>query len=417
LRRWLGVVLCWVAAGPATSQEAPAEWPCFHGPYRDNHSPDTGLLKRWPEGGPSRLWTATGLGRGYSSVAIHNGGIYTAGMVGKQTFVIALAAEGSERWRRANGASWEAGQSMPYAAGYSGARATPTCDQGRVYHLSETGSLSCLDAATGEVVWAVDLLTTFDAKVPKYGYTESVLVDGDRLICAPAGTKAMVACLDKATGKTLWANTELPGVAAYASCQMVELAGVRQVLGMTSKVAYGLEPATGRCLWTMNHGNPRDNNATDPVTWNGHVVASSGYGTGSRLIRLTPTPAGFSAETVWASTMPDNHHGGLMVLNGFLYGAGHEAKGWHCLDLQTGQPRWSAPGKGSLTWADGLLYCLEERGTMALIEPTPEGRRELSAFRLPGGGEGLYWAHPVVCGGRLYVRHADRLFAYDVRGK
>jgi outer membrane protein assembly factor BamB len=420
LRRWcswLAVLGCSGAGVWAAPESVSPEWPCYHGPYRDNRSPDTGLLKRWPEGGPSLLWTASGLGKGYSTVAISDGMVFTAGMVDRQAFVIALGLDGSERWRQANGTSWEAGQAMPYAAGYAGARSTPTCDQGRVFHLSETGSLSCFAAGDGQVVWHLDLLTTFEAKVPKYGYTESVLIDGDRLVCSPAGSKGAVVCLEKTTGKLLWANTEVPGVAGYTSCQVVGLAGVRQVLGATAKVVFGLDPETGRTLWSVEHGNPRDNNATDPVLWNGQVVASSGYGTGCRLIRLDRGAANLAAETVWATKLLDNHHGGLLVVDGFLYGAGHEAKGWHCLDLQTGQPRWNAPGKGSLTWAEGLLYCLEERGTMTLVEPSPEGRRELGSFSLPRGGEGLYWAHPVVCGGRLYVRHAERLFAYDVRGK
>jgi outer membrane protein assembly factor BamB len=402
-------------AMPARGQDTVAEWTGYHGPYRDNRSADSGLLKHWPEGGPRLLWTASGLGLGYSSVALSAGLLYSAGMTDKQTFVIALSLDGRERWRQANGPAWEAGQGMRYAAGYAGARATPTCDQGHVYHLSETGILGCFGAATGEVVWHLDLPKAFEAKIPKYGYAESVLIDGGRLICSPAGAKGAVVCLDKSSGRTVWANSDVPGSAGYTSCRLAEVAGRRQLLGMTAKVAFGLDPESGRTLWTVEHGNPRENNATDPVLWNNQVVLSSGYGAGSRLVRLTPGAEGVAAETAWSTKLLDNHHGGIMALDGFLYGAGHEAKGWHCLDLRTGQPRWTAPGKGALTWADGLLYCLEERGTMTLVEPSPEVHRELSSFRLPSGGDGLYWAHPVVCGGRLYIRHAEALFAYDVR--
>jgi outer membrane protein assembly factor BamB len=396
-------------------QEPAAEWPCYHGPYRDNRSPDSGLLKSWPEAGPALLWTAAGLGKGYSSVSLAGGLIYTAGMVDGQTFVVALDGTGKEQWRRPNGTSWQAAPSQPYAMGYAGSRGTPTVDQGRVYHLGESGSLSAFAAVSGEVVWTLDLLTTFDAKVPKYGFTESVLIDGERLLCSPAGAKAAVACLEKATGKLIWAATELTGMAAFSSLQVVDVAGVRQVIGMTSRVAFGLDAASGKKLWTVTHGNERDNSATDPIIQDGQVFVTSGYGTGSRLIRLTPTATGIGAETVWSTKLLDNHHGGMLLLDGFLYGAGHESKGWHCLDAKTGLPRWNAPGKGSLTWAEGRLYCLEERGTLALVEPTPAARRVISSFQLPGGGDGLYWAHPVVCGGRLYVRHADTLFAYAVR--
>lgn len=413
---WLSV-LALVAASvlPCRGEEPPAEWPCYHGPYRDNHSPDSGLLKSWPEGGPALLWTASGLGKGYSSVSLAGGLIYTAGMVAGQTFVVALDGAGKEQWRRPNGASWQATPSQAYALGYGGARGTPTVDQGRVYHLGESGSLTCFGAVAGEVLWTLDLLTSFEAKVPKYGFTESVLIDGERLLCSPAGTKAAVACLEKATGKLIWAATELTGAAGYSSLQVVDVAGVRQVIGMTSRVAFGLDAASGRKLWSVAHGSERDNNATDPIIQDGQVFVASGYGTGSRLIRLTRTAEGVAAETVWATKLLDNHHGGMLLLDGFLYGAGHESKGWFCLDAKTGQPRWNVPGKGSVTWADGRLYCLEERGTLALVEPTPEAQRVISSFRLPSGGDGLYWAHPVVCGGRLYVRHADALFAYAVR--
>ena len=414
--RLLLPALAWACVLFCRGQEPPAEWPCYHGPYRDNRSPDTGLLKRWPEGGPALLWTATGLGKGYSSVTLAAGRIYTAGMVAGQTFVIALDSGGREIWRRPNGASWQAGQGLAYAAGYAGARSTPTCDQGRVYQLSETGSLGAFDGATGEVLWTLDLLTTFAAKVPKYGFTESVLIDGDRLLCSPAGAKAAVACLEKATGKLLWAATGLTGAAGYSSLQVVDSAGVRQVIGMNARAAFGLDAASGRTLWSVPHGCERENNATDPILQGDQVLVTSGYGVGSRLIRLSPAATGVAAETVWATKLLDNHHGGMLLLDGFLYGAGHESKGWFCLDATTGQPRWNAPGKGSVTWADGRLYCLDERGTLVLVEPTPEAYRAISSFRLPGGGEGLYWAHPVICGGRLYVRHADKLFAYAVRG-
>jgi len=169
-------------------------------------------------------------------------------------------------------------------------------------------------------------------------------------------------------------------------------------------------------LWHYAFGNARGNSATDVVVSDGLVYASSGYGGGSILLRPKRQSDGhFAVEEVWKSELLDNHHGGVLLLNGHLYGAGHEARGWFCLDFQTGDKRWQADGKGSLTYADGMLYCLDERGTMSLVKATDENRHEVSSFRLPRGGKGLYWAHPVVCGGRLYVRHSEKLFAYDLR--
>ena len=390
------------------------EWPCFHGPKRDNKSVETGLLKKWPDDGPKLLWTASGLGKGYSSVTVVGGMIYTAGMIEKQTHVFALDLDGKPKWRRLNGTSWQT--TMRHAVAYAGSRGTPTYDEGRVYHLGERGRLTAFDAKTGGQIWSLDLFKQFNAKTPTYGLAESVLIDGDRLICSPGGTKGYMVCLEKKTGKLVWANTEVKGTMGYCSAGTAEFGGFRQILSMSAKEVFGVDAKTGKLLWSVEHENQRENSATNPIFHNGHVFASTGYGKGSILVRLKPVRGGIETETVWSSKLMDNHHGGVVLMDGYLYGAGHQSKGWFCLGFLTGKQAWNAKGKGSLTYADGMLYCLEERGTMALVKATPEECRIVSSFRVPKGGSGLYWAHPVVCDGRLYVRHADKLFAYDVRG-
>lgn len=406
----VGLLACQWAAG-----EPRPEWPCFHGPNRDNKSTETGLLKQWPEAGPKLLWTASGLGKGYSSVTVADGMIYTAGMLGKQTYVFALDLDGREKWRKLNGPSWET--TMRHAVGYAGSRATPTYDEGRLYHASEHGRLTAFDARTGRELWGIDLFKEFDAKVPSYGITESVLIDGDRLICCPGGKKGYIVCLEKKTGKTIWANTEIQDKLGYTSPVIAEFGGRRQILNVTAKSLFAVDAGTGKLLWSVPHGNFRGNSATDPIFHNGHVYASTGYGKGSLLVRLDAAAGAVKAETVWSSKLMDNHHGGVVLLDGHLYGAGDRAKGWFCLDFMTGKQAWNAPGKGSLTYAEGMLYCLEERGTMKLVEATPRAHRIVSSFTVPKGGGGRHWAHPVVCDGRLYVRHADKLFAYDIRAK
>ena len=408
------IIVGWVVS-PLAGGEAQREWPCFHGPKRDNKSTETGLLKKWPDDGPELLWTASGLGKGYSSVSIAGGRIYTAGMVRNQTCVFALDLNGKLKWRRLNGLSWQS--TMSHAVAYAGARSTPTYDEGRIYHLGDRGRLAALDADSGEEIWNSELLSRFDARVPRYGLAESVLIDGDRLIVCPGGTKGYMVCLQKAAGKLVWASTGIEGTLAYSSPVIAELGGLRQVLGMSSKTAFGVDAGTGKLLWSVEHGNYRQNSATDPIIYKGHVFASCGYGKGSVVVRLEPAGGGIRAQKVWAAKLMDNHHGGVVLVDGYLYGAGHMSRGWHCLDFLTGGQAWNADGKGSLTYAEGMLYCLEETGTMALIEAAPQQRRLVSSFRLPSGGTGPYWAHPVVCGGRLYVRHADRLFAYDIRAK
>ena len=390
-------------------------WPSFHGPRRDNKSTETGFLKKWPAEGPRRLWTASGLGKGYSSVTIAGGLIYNSGMIEKTTYVFALDLNGREKWREPNGRSWES--TRRHAVAYGGARSTPTWDEGRVYHLGERGRLAVFEAKGGKELWHVDLFKKFSAETPKYGLTESVLIDGRRLICCPGGTKGYMVCLDKKTREVLWANTEIEGTVGYGSLVMADFGGFRQVLGVSSKVVFGVDIRTGKLLWSVEHGNRRQNNATDPIFHNGHVYAASGYGKGSVVVRLQPVRGGIKAETLWRNRLMDNHHGGVVLLDGHLYGSGHRSRGWACLEFAGGERTWNEPGKGSLTYAEGMLYCLEEKGTMALVEVSPKKRRVVSSFPVPKGGAGLYWAHPVVCCGRLYVRHADKLFAYDIRAK
>ena len=401
--------------GAVPAGERP-EWPCYHGPRRNNLSTETGLLQAWPEEGPPLLWTASGIGHGYSSVAVAAGRIFTAGMIEKQTHVTALDMDGKVLWQRLNGQSWEATAQQPWAVPYSGSRGTPTVDGDTVYHLSELGRLTAFHVRTGQQRWHVDVRQTFKAERPKYGLSESVLIHGDALFCCPGGAAGYVVALDKRTGETRWATSDIQDPVGYGSPVVAQIDGIEQVISMSAKRVFAFAPDSGRVLWDHAFGNARSNSATDVIVKDGLVYASSGYGGGSILLRPKRQADGaFSVETVWQTDLLDNHHGGVLLLNDHLYGAGHEARGWHCLKLDTGHPLWQVDGKGSLTYADGHLYCLNERGTMSLVRATPEAWEEVSSFRLPRGGRGLYWAHPVVCGGRLYVRHSEQLFAYDLR--
>lgn len=395
-----------------------AEWPSYHGPDRDNISGETGLLDAWPEGGPRLLWTAKGLGSGYSSVAIADGRIFTAGMLEKTTHVLALDLSGSVLWKKPNGPSWEATRSQPWAVPYSGARGTPTVNGSTVYHLAELGSLRAFDARTGEEKWHRELLEAFSAERPKYGLSESVLVRGERLFCCPGGSKGYMVALDKLTGETEWALTAIQDPVGYCSVVPATIDGVESLVTSSAKQVFAVDPDDGSLLWKHEFGNQRNNSATDAIVHEGLVYASCGYGGGSILLQPERQDDGrFEVEEVWATDLLDNHHGGVVRVGEHLYGSGHEESGWSCLDFKTGRRLWQSRGKGSLTYAEGKLYCLEERGTMKLVECTPESWKLVSSFPLPSGGRGLYWAHPVVCGGRLYVRHSDQLFVYVLRGK
>jgi len=391
-------------------------WPCFHGPKRDNLSPEKGLIQVWPQDGPELLWTASGIGHGYATVSIADGRIFTAGMIDKQTYVIALDLSGKKLWQKLNGQSWEAADFQTWAVPYSGSRGTPTVDGDTVFHLSELGRLIALDVRTGEEQWSLDLMKTFKAEKPEYGYSESVLIDGEVLICCPAGEEGYIVALDKGTGDTLWANTEVKDAVGNCSVVIASIDGDRQFITLSASRILSFDPDNGRLLWNYPLANSRENNIADAVVSGGLVFAASGYGKGCILLQPERQADGkYTVKPVWTSELLDNHHGGVLLMDGSLYGAGSEARGWFCLDFKTGRQLWQTPGKGSLTYADGHLYCYDERGTMTLVKATPEKFDPVSSFRVPQGGEGLYWTHPVVCGGRLYVRHSDKLYAYDIQ--
>ncbi len=414
----LGVLLsCACSKGTvgAPTADGPS-WPRFHGPKGDNISTGTGLLKKWPDGGPKLLWRAKGLGDGFASVTIANGLIYTAGNVNDKTTIAALDLDGNIKWQVHNGPAWT-GDSP-------GSRGTPTIDGDRLYHESPSGEVVCLSAKTGEKIWGLNILKEFEGENIAWALAESLLIDGERVICCPGGKKASVAALDKKTGKTVWTTPSTGDKAGYASPVLVEHQGLRMILTMTQRAAIGVNADNGELLFRHEHKTSYDVNATDPIFHEGEVFISSGYGSGSELLKLTVSGQKVAAQRVWQSKELDNHHGGVVLLGSYLYGAAHNRNGggWVCLDWKTGKKMYAEQGvgKGSLTCAEGMLYTFSEnegkRG-VGLVEATPESHKLVSRFQLPAGGKGPTWPHPVVCNGRLYLRHGDLLFAYDIRAK
>lgn len=394
----------------AATKPAGCFWPQFHGPKNDNISTDTGLLKQWPEGGPKLLWTAKGLGAGYASVAIANGMIYTSGNVDEQSMVIALDMDGNILWKTPNGPA--------YTKSYPGSRGTPTVDGDRVYHENPTGDLICLNAKTGEKIWAKNILTDFEAGNITWALAESVLIDGDRLICCPGGPKVSVVALNKKTGDVVWTAKSTGDLAGYATPRLIEYQGLRIILTMNQKALIGVNADDGDLLFRHEHLTKYDINATTPEFKDGQIFITSGYGSGAEMLKLKVEGKTASVEKLWDSKTLDNHHGGLVVLDGVIYGSSFSGK-WVCLDWADGQPKWTdrLVGKGSLTYADGMLYILSEKSRVGLVPANPNEAKLVSEFKLPDDISDTSWAHPVVCGGRLYIRHADQLYAFDVKAE
>ena len=383
-------------------------WPRFLGPKGDNVSTEAGLLTGWPEGGPKLLWTAAGIGQGHSSVTVADGRIYTAGNLGKRTVVSALDLDGEVVWQAINGDAW--------TKNYAGTRGTPTVDGDCVYHENASGDLICLSTADGAQRWQKNILKEFRGQVPEWGLAESVLIDSDRVICCPGGRDASVAALDKHTGETVWTAADSGDNAGYGSPVLAECGGLRIVLTMTDKSLIGVDADAGELLFRHEHRTKYDVNATSPVYHDGKVLITSGYGAGTELLAIRVDGRTAAIERIWKSDELDNHFGGVVFLGGRVYGSTHNGP-WLCLDWTDGRQlsRHRGVGKGALTAAEGLLYTLGEKGEMAIVRPDAEEMHVAGRFRIPTAGEEPSWAYPVVCGSRLYIRHGEQVFAYDVR--
>ncbi len=393
-----------------------ADWPMFHGPNGDNRSPETGLLTAWPEGGPKLLWKIGGIGEkksGYSTVTIKDGRLFTSGSRGGRSVVYCFDLDGRKLWEFENGAVW--------TKSYPGTRSTPTVDGDFVYDFSSLGELVCLEAANGKKVWSRNILDDFEGKNIIWALSESIRVDGDRLYCSPGGTKASLVALNKRTGETVWTTPPLNEPTSYASPIIAEQDGLRMIITMYAKGVLGVDASTGKLLFTFRHEQRYDINCTRPIWHDGRLFlanAADPKGDGAVMLKLKVENGKVSAEEVWRNKKFDNLHDSVLLLDGFLYGTSYSYKGgaFMCVDWKTGDIRYEEPdtGKGSLTWAEGLIYFMDENGNVLLVRPDSKKFDVVSRFTLPEEGEGPTWAHPVICGKRLYLRHGVFLYCYDI---
>lgn len=395
-------------------------WTSFRGGSRTDHSPDKGLLKKWPEGGPKLLWQSQVCGKGYSGPAIVDGKVYYTGTIdGKAKIICLNVADGKEVWSSDLGDDPADGYNTGWG---SGPRGTPTVSDGVVYAISANGSLTAVDAANGKRKWSKEFVKDFGGKVSKWGYSESPLVDGDQLIVTPGGKDGAIVALDKKTGKTIWRSKELTDGAEYSSVVIAEVNGKKQYVQLFMKTLAGVDAETGKLLWTSKWPKGRTAVIPTPIVHDGKVYMTSGYGAGCKLVDIS----GAEAKDVWQNTEMKNHHGGVVLLDGYLYGFSDGA-GLVCQKFETGEKVWSERGKGigkgAVHYADGLLYCVDEdEGSVFIAEATPKGFSEKGRFPLPKetelrkGTNGKVWTHPVVLDGKLYLRDQDLVFCYDVKG-
>lgn len=401
---------------------AAADWPQWRGPNRDGISAETGLLAKWPEGGPKMLWEAKGAGRGYASMSCVAGKVYTVGDTlsteeSKDEFLICVdAATGKTLWKAKLG--------KPYVNNnkqWESSRATPTLDGDRLYILTGNGEVICLKTADGKEVWRKSLTADFGGKKGDgWGFSESVLIEGDKAICTPGGKTTMVA-LDKMTGKTIWSAVlpQNPG-AGHASIVMTEVGGTRVCVQTTQGFGLGVRATDGKVLWTVEKIKATAVIPT-PVVRGDLVLFAAGYNTGGTLVRQVPDGDGIKVETVYPLTKNlSNKHGGLVLVGDYLYGDSEDRGTPFCAEFKTGKEMWKkrgGDGSMSLIAAEGKLYTHFADGTVALVEATPSEYKVVSSFKVPHVGARPGWAHPIIADGKLFIRGEDYVRCYDVKAR
>ena len=409
--RCLLIATCLIACTTSHADD----WPGFRGIDRQDISKETGLLKSWPEGGPQRVWMFEKAGLGYSGPAIVDGKMFIMGTRDERVVLFALnAATGEELWHvtlvdEVFENNWG-----------DGPRSTPAVSGGMVYAMTSAGDLVCVKIEDGKAVWRRNM-TEFGGSVPKWGYSESPLVDGDRVICTPGGNDGAVIALNAKTGDLIWQSEEVAEDAHYSSVIKAKHNGVEQYIQLTPKLFFGLAADTGKLIW-QSDWNGQVAVIPTPIYRDGKVYVTSGYGVGCKLVSIDQKN---NVSDDYRNKVMKNHHGGVILIGDHLYG--HSDKtGWVCQNFLSGEQVWREKnklGKGAIASADGMLYCLDERsGDVALVEATAEGWNERGRFTLAPQTKlrkrsGRIWTHPVIANGKMYLRDQDLIYCYDVSGK
>jgi outer membrane protein assembly factor BamB len=388
------LLVCGMAFGGDSSQ--------WRGENRDGRFVEQNLLDKWPQDGPELIWSKSGIGAGFSSVAVADGKIYITGMIGKDATMTCFDLAGKQLWAKSYGPEWK--------NNYPGSRSTPTVNQGFVYALSGEGNVVCLDAKSGAEKWSRNVLQEFKGKNISWGVSESLLIDGQNLICTPGGTGATVVALEKKTGKNVWQTKGLSDLSAYCSPVLIKQGTTNLIVTMTSDNIVGIDAKSGNVFWKYPYKNKYAAHPVSPLFNQGCVYVTSGYGSGGVMLLLSPD--GKSVSVKWKNVELDTHHGGVVLHNGLIYGSSYNGK-WMSLAWNTGEikDRDGGVGKGSVVFADGMLYCYGERGEMGLVDPA--GLKVVSKFKITRG-QGQHWAHPAIADGRMYIRHGEELLVYKI---
>lgn len=389
----------------------------WRGPNRDGKFPATNLLKSWPENGPELILQIEKIGKGWSSPILVGDMIYTTGMLDTLDYLSAIDMQGNIKWQVPYGRSWN--KSFPDT------RSTATVEDDRIYVQSGTGRLVCIDRATGKEIWAVDVDKDFESEYHTWGNAETPLIVDDKVICTPGGSKTSVVAFDKMTGKLVWQSKSLGGQRAYASATIYEHNNFRYILAVIGTDLIALVPETGEIAWNYKYLNPEKWNqpgliwTNTPVFKDDKIFLTMGYDYNAKMIQMAAD--GKSVSEVFTDTIFDNHHHGVILVDGYLYGSNwrdNKRGKWVCMNWDSGEiiyeDEWDT--KGSIVMADGLLYCYNEKGNVGIVKPDPAGFKVISEFKITEGA-GPHWAHPFIADGKLLIRHGDALMVYNIKEK
>ena len=387
----------------------------WRGPNRDGHFTETGLLKEWPENGPEQVLEVEGIGNGWSSPIWADGMLYTTGMIDTLDYLTAINPDGSFKWQVAYGRSWN--KSFPDT------RSTPVVEGDRIYVQSGTGQVSCINKEDGATIWEVDVDKDFDGEYHIWGNSETVLICDDKVIVSPGGNETSIVALDKMTGEEVWQTRSLGGPRAYASATIYEWNGFRYILGIIGTDLMAIVPETGKIAWSYRYWDPQkwDQNGliwtNTPVFKDNDIFITMGYDYPAVMLEMDSM--GTSVVEKFVDHTFDNHHHGVILTDGHLYGSNwfdNKRGRWVCMKWDTGEIKYVADWdtKGAMIMADGLLYCYNERGNVGLVEPNPDGFKLISQFRIRKGA-GPHWAHPFIADGKLLLRHGDVLMVYNIK--
>jgi outer membrane protein assembly factor BamB len=389
-----------------------AQW---RGPARDGIFPAKNLLKEWPADGPSLKLKIGDIGKGLSQPVLYRNLIYITGLKTDSLDVIsAYSMDGNLLWEKVYSTAWQ--------RTYPESRGTPTIEKNRIYLIGGMGDLVCLDAKNGNTIWTQKPLKDFDGEIKHWGNVESVLLTDDAALYVTGGEKTTVVAYGKKTGELLWKSKSLGGPKSYASSLLVEWGGLKIALVQTSNDLIGIDASNGDILWSYNtiqyHTEKGSGEAANtPLFYKGDLFIT--YGNNQPGMLFSIAADGKSITLKWKNDILDTHHGGLVLLNGAIYGStmlDNTRGNWASVDWETGKTNWEDEWftKGSVISADGMLYLYEERnGNVALVNPASDKLKVISTFSVKDG-EGPHWAHPSIYNGMLIIRHGSVLLVYDL---